>query len=67
VIRDARETGDLVDFFWVDGFHEKVRGKNGGGDPWFTDGRLAVGVIMLHNRFTTKPSGAEAGPANGRK
>jgi hypothetical protein len=55
VIRDARETGDLVDFFWVDGFHEKVRGKNGGGDPWFTDGRLAVGVIMLHNRFTTKP------------
>jgi hypothetical protein len=55
VIRDARETGDLVDFFWVEGFHENVRGKNGGGDPWFTDGRLAVGVIMLHNRFTTKP------------
>ena len=55
VIRDVKETGDLVDFFWIDGFHDKLRGKNGGGDPWFTDGRLAVGVISLHNRFTPKP------------
>ena len=55
LIADVKETGDLVDFFWVDGFHDKLRGKNGGGDPWFTDGRLAVGVISLHNRFAPKP------------
>jgi LssY C-terminus len=55
IIRDVKETGDLVDFFWVDGFHDRLKGKNGGGDPWFTDGRLAVGVILLHNRFAPKP------------
>jgi len=55
VIRDVKETGDLVDLFWVSGFHDKLQGKNGGGDPWVTDGRLAVGVISLHNRNTQKP------------
>jgi hypothetical protein len=55
LIRDVKETGDLVESFWIDGFHDQLKGKNGGGDPWFTDGRLAVGVISLHNRFTSKP------------
>jgi hypothetical protein len=55
LIADVKGTGDLVDFFWIDGFHDKLKGKNGGGDPWFTDGRLAVGVISLHNRFSPKP------------
>ena len=27
---------------WKDGFHEELDGRNGGGDPWHTDGRLAV-------------------------
>jgi len=27
---------------WTDPFHEAKTGKNGGGDPYFTDGRLAV-------------------------
>ncbi len=55
LIREIRGTGDLVDLLWIDGYHEKVQGKNGGGDPWFTDGRLPVGIISLHNRFATKP------------
>jgi hypothetical protein len=55
LIRDIKETGDLVDLVWIDGFHDTLRGKNGGGDPWITDGRLAVGVISLHNRNTPKP------------
>jgi hypothetical protein len=54
LLRDVKETGDLVDLFWIDGFHTKLQGKNGGGDPWHTDGRLAVGIISLHNRFTPK-------------
>jgi hypothetical protein len=24
------------------GFHVELDGKNGGGDPWHTDGRLAI-------------------------
>jgi hypothetical protein len=27
---------------WLDGFHETHEGHNGGGDPWRTDGRLAI-------------------------
>jgi hypothetical protein len=26
----------------MDGFHRQLQGKNGGGDPWRTDGRLAI-------------------------
>jgi hypothetical protein len=55
VLRDVKGTGDLVEQFWIDGYHDTLKGKNGGGDPWFTDGRLAVGVISLHNRFMPKP------------
>ena len=30
--------------FWLDGF-QKLQGKNGGGDPWHTDGRLGVAAL----------------------
>ena len=33
------------------GFHKVLKGRNGGGDPWFTDGRLFVGVLKGTNRF----------------
>jgi hypothetical protein len=42
-----RKTGSLVDESYEDGFHKILEGKNGGGDPWKTDGRLAIGVIKL--------------------
>jgi hypothetical protein len=29
----------------MDNFHKVREGKNGGGDPWQTDGNLHVGVI----------------------
>src|SRR5262249_9867131 len=35
----------LAEWYAVDGFHKKLEGKNGGGDPWHTDGKLYVGVI----------------------
>jgi hypothetical protein len=31
--------------YWIDGFHHRLEGRNGGGDPWRTDGRLAVVVL----------------------
>ena len=40
-----KKTGSLGDDYLVDDFHKVLSGKNGGGDPWKTDGRLAVGVI----------------------
>jgi len=33
---------------FIDGFHKVTSGKNGGGDPWHTDGRLEVGTIKSH-------------------
>ena len=47
-------TGDLAERYVVDGFHKTREGKNGGGDPWHTDGNLYVGVI--------KPGVPKAGP-----
>jgi hypothetical protein len=42
---DLQRTGDLAEVYFIDGFHQTRQGRNGGGDPWFTDGRLEVGVI----------------------
>ena len=39
------QTGDLAEKYAVDGFHKRREGRNGGGDPWHTDGKLYVGVI----------------------
>jgi hypothetical protein len=44
-----QETGDLTERYMVDGFHKVREGRNGGGDPWYTDGNLYVGVIKLAN------------------
>jgi hypothetical protein len=39
------KTGDLAEQYVVADFHKIREGKNGGGDPWYTDGKLYVGVI----------------------
>jgi hypothetical protein len=35
----------LVDIDWIDGFHTKLKGRNGGGDRWYTDGRLPIATV----------------------
>jgi len=47
IIGDAARTGALDGYYWVDRFHRQPEGRNGGGDPYFTDRRLAVGVIEI--------------------
>ncbi len=42
---DLKETGDLSHFEIVPGFHKVRKGKNGEGNPWFTDGDLYKGWI----------------------
>jgi hypothetical protein len=44
---DLKQTGDLSEVYTVDDFHKDLNGRNGGGDPWRTDGRLLVGVIAV--------------------
>lgn len=47
LVGDTARAGSLDGYYWVDRFHPDRQGVNGGGDPWFTDGRLAVGVIAI--------------------
>jgi LssY C-terminus len=47
LFHDLKQTGDLSEVYFVDGFHKTLKGRNGGGDPWYTDGRLEVGVITM--------------------
>jgi hypothetical protein len=49
IIDDLTAAGDLLEAYWVDDFQEPPQGRNGGGDPWRTDGRLAVGVLKEQN------------------
>jgi len=45
LFHDLELTGDLSETYIEKGFHKQLTGKNGGGDPWKTDGDLWVGVI----------------------
>src|SRR5262245_20989279 len=45
LIADLQRAGRVADVYWIDGFQPQAAGKNGGGDPWRTDCRLAVGVL----------------------
>jgi hypothetical protein len=45
LFQDLERTGDLAETRVVDGFQKQLEGRNGGGDPWHTDGKLYVGVI----------------------
>lgn len=47
LIRDTGTAGGLSLWYWVNGFHQTLEGRNGAGDPYRTDGRLAVGVITV--------------------
>ena len=42
-----QQTGDLAEVYVVAHFHKILKGRNGGGDPWYTDGNLNVGVIAV--------------------
>ena len=39
----TKATAAQVD--WLDKFHTQLEGRNGGGDPWRTDGRLAIVIL----------------------
>ena len=48
---------------WLDGFHTACEGRNGGGDPWHTDGRLAIVSLRLSGRCLPERHGLIANRA----
>ena len=46
-IADQLEKGNWVqEAYWENDFHQLRDGRNGGGDPWHTDGRLVILVLQ---------------------
>lgn len=46
LFHDLEQTRLLSEVYQEDGFQTQLKGHNGGGDPWYTDGNLVVGVIQ---------------------
>jgi LssY C-terminus len=46
LMSDLSRAGQLSQDVWIEQFHQVLQGYNGGGDPYHTDGRLAVGIIV---------------------
>ena len=45
LVANLKQTDQLADLQTIDDFHKVRAGKNGGGDPWHTDGRLFIGTV----------------------
>lgn len=56
LVDDLKATGQVEVIDWLPNFHKKLRGKNGGGDRYFTDGRLPV-VVLASPRLAASASG----------
>ena len=46
LVLGLQQAGVTQTVFWKDGF-QQLEGKNGGGDPWHTDGRLEVAELAV--------------------
>jgi hypothetical protein len=58
-LQQARQAQEV---YYVDHFHQQLAGKNGGGDPWRTDGRLAVVVLVMHTNSSPVATNRSAIP-----
>jgi hypothetical protein len=45
LIQDLATARWVDTVWWVNGYQPRLQGRNGGGDPYFTDGRLGVVVL----------------------
>jgi LssY C-terminus len=54
ILAELEKAAQTHEVYWMSGFHQQLEGKNGGGDPWHTDGRLAVALLITHAEKTTK-------------
>jgi LssY C-terminus len=60
ILSQLQQAGLASEVYWMPRFHTELHGRNGGGDPWHTDGRLGVAVLRM---LTNAPSLATNSPA----
>jgi len=53
LMNELEKAGWGQEIRWVDDFHQRREGRNGGGDLWRTDGRL--GIVVLRAAFPKTP------------
>lgn len=56
LVAGLRERGRLREVFQVTGVGATLFGRNGGGDPYYTDGELTVGVLVAPDRDDDSPT-----------
>jgi hypothetical protein len=49
ILDDLNRAGVVAQVDWLNGFHKDLDGRNGGGDPWHTDGRVPV-ILLVPDR-----------------
>ena len=54
LVGDLEKTGLVAETYFLNGFHKVLEGRNGGGDPWHTDGKLTV-VVFKSGEPAAKP------------
>ncbi len=55
LLQEVQQTVWAHEVYYEVGFHKAFTGRNGGGDPWHTDGRL--GVVILQSPASASPAG----------
>lgn len=59
LIAGLQQAGVAQEVYWLDGF-QQLQGKNGGGDPWHTDGRLEAAVLATASPAPAATTDGEA-------
>jgi hypothetical protein len=54
IAQELLRMGQVQSLEWDNNFHSQREGRNGGGDPWRTDGRLAIVVLAVTADSATK-------------
>jgi hypothetical protein len=42
LLADLMSAKRVLSIRWIDGYQNELQGRNGGGDPWHSDGRLPI-------------------------
>jgi len=56
IMSELQKAGWAQEERYVDGYHKQLEGRNGGGDPWRTDGRLGVVVLQTNSVASNNPA-----------
>ena len=56
ILSDLQHAGRVSSIDWEDNFQNPPQGRNGGGDPWKTDGRLPVITLSAAVPATSSPT-----------